>query len=141
MDCDLESQEDSMQIIFPETSAGVQIFALGSALITAGVLFLFLRRAAGEAGQRTLLLVAGVCLSVNADSCGSEMTQKVNDKPTCSRCLIFKHRVATRMGYGFEPLLPRTSTHLSTKIVDGAMRCFFLGEELSIRSSALPAGT
>ena len=74
---------------------------------------------------RRFCLVAGVCLSVNADSCGSEMTQKVNDKPTCSRCLIFKHRVETRMGYGFEPLLPRTSTHLSTKIVDAA-RCWFL---------------
>ena len=70
---------------------------------------------------RRLFLVAGVFLSVNADSCVSEMTQKVNDKLTCSRCLIFKHPVETRIGYGFEPLLPRRSTHLSTKIVDAAL--------------------
>lgn len=50
-----------MQIIFPETSAGVKIFALSSVLITAGVLFFSLRRAAGESGRRTVAILAGVC--------------------------------------------------------------------------------
>jgi hypothetical protein len=50
-----------MQIIFPVTSFAVKAFALMSVLLTAGTLFFFLHRAAGEKSRRTLYFLSGLC--------------------------------------------------------------------------------
>ena len=49
-----------MQISIPETSAGVQIFALASVLTTAGALLLFLVRVSDHGARRGVLLFAGL---------------------------------------------------------------------------------
>jgi hypothetical protein len=71
-----------------------------------------------SAEKAKVFSIVGVCRSVGAGFCVDKKSGKIGGKATCTHCLIFNHRVATRMEYDNEYLLQRRSTQLSTKNVD-----------------------